>query len=194
MFQRSVHEHGTNDLRLTAGYSFFVSRSVQTPPTHIQIFSCGGTIDKIYFDAKSEYEVGEPQIDAIFREANVGFSFNVESLMRKDSLEMTDQDRELIRKRIEESDADHILVTHGTDTMPETARSLMSIEGKVIVLTGSMTPARFRGSDAEFNIGCAVGALQSQTPGVYIAMNGCVFPGNAVRKNRDAQRFEPIES
>lgn len=163
-----------------------------TPHTdlHIQIFSCGGTIDKVYFDAKSEYEVGDPQILAIFQEANVAFRYSIHQLMRKDSLEMTDDDRALVRRSVESCSSDRILITHGTDLMPVTARSLLGISGKTIVLTGSMTPARFQRSDAEFNIGCAVGALMSLPHGVYIAMNGCVFPGDLVRKNRTEGRFE----
>lgn len=159
---------------------------------HVQIFSCGGTIDKIYFDAKSQYEVGEPQIAAIFHRANVSFDFSTESLMRKDSLEMDDADRALIRARIEVSEHRRFLITHGTDTMPETALFLAGLSEKTIVLTGSMAPARFEVSDAEFNIGCAVGALQSLDAGVYVVMNGCVFPAGKVRKNREAGRFEWI--
>ena len=159
---------------------------------HVQIFSCGGTIDKVYFDAKSEYEVGEPRIIEIFRRANVSFEYSIDSLMRKDSLEMNDEDRALIRSRIAASEYHRFLITHGTDTMPETAQVLSGLNGKTIVLTGSMTPARFEASDAEFNIGCAVGALQSRSPGVYIAMNGRVFPAGHVRKNREAGCFEWI--
>ncbi len=157
---------------------------------HIQIFSCGGTIDKVYFDATSDYSVGEPQIDAIFRETAVGFSYTIESLMRKDSLDMTDEDRELLRKRVVASPHSLFLITHGTDTMTETARYLIGIPHKTIVLTGSMKPSRFRITDAEFNIGCAVGALQSKPAGVYVAMNGRVFAGNSVRKNRERRQFE----
>lgn len=159
---------------------------------HVHICSCGGTIDKVYFDAKSAYEVGEPQIVEIFHRANVMFSYSIESLMRKDSLAMNNEDRALIRSRIEASQHQRFLVTHGTDTMPETALALAGLSHKTIVLTGSMAPARFEASDAEFNIGCAVGALQTQMPGVYIAMNGCVFPSGRVRKNREAGRFELI--
>lgn len=160
---------------------------------HVQIFSCGGTIDKVYFDAKSEYEVGEPRILEIFRRANVSFEYSIESLMRKDSLDMNDEDRALIRSRIAASEHQRFLITHGTDTMPETAQALSGLSDKTIVLTGSMTPARFEASDAEFNIGCAVGALQSRSPGVYIAMNGHVFPAGHVQKNREAGRFEWAE-
>jgi L-asparaginase len=159
---------------------------------HIQILSCGGTIDKVYFDAKSEFEVGEPRIVEIFRRANVAFEYSIEPLMRKDSLDMKDQDRALIRSRIEASRQRRFLITHGTDTMPETAQILLGLTEKTIVLTGSMTPARFEASDAEFNIGFAVGVLQTHEPGVYIAMNGCVFPAGHVRKNREAARFEWI--
>jgi L-asparaginase len=167
------------------------TKSTREQPV-VQIFSCGGTIDKVYFDANSEYEVGEPQIAAIFRQANVGFTFVIESLFRKDSLEMTDADRQDIRDRVAACPSQRILITHGTDTMPESAAALLGVEGKTIVLTGSMTPARFSASDAEFNIGCAVGALYSQSPGVYVAMNGCVFEAGKVRKNREAGRFERL--
>lgn len=156
----------------------------------IRILSCGGTIDKVYFDAQSEYQVGDPQIEAIFRGANVTFAYVIEPVLRKDSLEMTDEDRQFLRGRVEQSAERHILITHGTDTLAATARALLGIPDKVIVLTGSMTPAQFRMSDAEFNIGCAVGALQSQQVGVYVAMNGRVFPGEQVRKNRVKRVFE----
>lgn len=160
-------------------------------PDFVQIYSCGGTIDKVYFDASSQYEVGEPQIAQIFHRAHVNFEFAIESLMRKDSLEMTASDRAMVRQTLEISPHDHFLITHGTDTMPETARSLLGMSGnKIVVLTGSMSPARFEASDAEFNIGCAVGALMSARPGVYIAMNGQVFPADNVRKNLEARRFE----
>ena len=156
----------------------------------IQIFSCGGTIDKVYFDAKSDYAVGEPQIKTVFDDALVAFDYKIESLMRKDSLEMTDEDRAQIRLRVQQIESRHVLITHGTDTMADTAASLVGIDEKVIVLTGSMTPARFRVTDAVFNIGCAVGVLQSKPPGVYLAMNGRAFDAGRVHKNRDAQRFE----
>jgi L-asparaginase len=105
---------------------------------------------------------------------------------------MIDEDRALIRSRIAASEHQRFLITHGTDTMPETAQVLSALTDKTIVLTGSMTPARFEASDAEFNIGCAVGALQGQKSGVYIAMNGRIFSAGHVRKNREAGRFEWI--
>lgn len=157
----------------------------------IRVIATGGTIDKVYFDAASTYEVGEPQVGPVFRESNVTFDFVVESVMQKDSLAMTDADRALVRDRVMAAPEKHILVTHGTDTMTATAAALAGVPDKVIVFTGAMQPARFRQSDAVFNLGCAVGALQALPPGVYIAMNGVVAPADQVKKNRAASRFEP---
>ncbi|MGH8400950.1 MAG: asparaginase domain-containing protein [Gammaproteobacteria bacterium] len=156
----------------------------------MRIFTTGGTIDKIYFDAKSEFEVGEPQIGDILRETGVGFPFEITALMRKDSLDMNEADRSMIRVAVAGCVERRILITHGTDTMTDTAVALQGIAGKVIVLTGALNPARFRGSDAIFNIGGAVIAAQSMPPGIYIVMNGRVFDALKVRKNRDKNRFE----
>lgn len=157
----------------------------------LQIFACGGTIDKVYFDAKSEYQVGEPQVQRILQIAGVTVPYDVQSLLRKDSLDITDDDRIVIRDRVERCEASRILITHGTDQMADTAKSLLGVPGKTIVLTGAHSPALFVGSDAQFNIGCALGAVQSLPPGVYIVMNGNVFPGDRVKKNRAQSRFEP---
>ena len=156
------------------------------------IVTTGGTIDKVYFDDKSDYQVGEPQIGHILEELGVAFRFRVIPIMRKDSLHIEAADRELLRATIAAQEEAHVLVTHGTDTMIDTARVLASIAAKTIVLTGALNPARFRGSDAEFNIGTAVGAVQSLPPGVYIAMNGRVWDPAKVRKNVAANRFEAI--
>ena len=156
------------------------------------IVTTGGTIDKIYFDDKSDFQVGDPQIGRILDELGVAFRFNVIPILRKDSLHITDADRALLRSTIAAQDAAHVLVTHGTDSMVETARVLADIPGKTIVLTGALNPARFRGSDAEFNVGTAVGAVQSLPPGVYIAMNGRIWDPASVRKNVDANRFEAV--
>jgi L-asparaginase len=160
----------------------------------IRILTTGGTIDKIYFDAKSEFQVGEPQIGELLREAIVSFDFTVESILKKDSLDMTDDDRGLIRRHVRDDDCDRILITHGTDTMVVTANALLGIEGKTVVLTGSMQPARLRVSDAIFNIGFAIAAVQLLDAGVYIAMNGRVFDPRTVRKNIERHRFEQVES
>jgi L-asparaginase len=160
----------------------------------LHIITTGGTIDKIYFDAKSDYQVGEPVIGELLRKMEVGFPFTVESAMRKDSLDMTDKDRELIRRLASDCAEDCVLITHGTDGMVATAMALQGIEGKRIVLTGALQPAAFTGSDAIFNIGCAIGAVQSKASGVYIAMNGEVFDADKVRKNVPANRFEHVET
>ncbi|WP_029132667.1 asparaginase domain-containing protein [Sedimenticola selenatireducens] len=158
----------------------------------IKIYTTGGTIDKIYFDQKSEFQVGEPQILELLREANITFDFEVESLMRKDSLDMSDADRALIAERIRKDLNERILLTHGTDTMVETAKALVGIPGKTIVLVGSMQPARLRYSDAIFNIGYAVATVQMMPPGIYVAMNGQVFDPLHARKNVAGHRFEAI--
>ncbi|MBC7188047.1 MAG: asparaginase [Calditrichaeota bacterium] len=159
----------------------------------IKILTTGGTIDKIYFDRKSEFQVGDPQIAEVLKEANVVLEYEIEQLMRKDSLDMTEEDRQLIREAIvRDTTHRHFVITHGTDTMIETARVLRGIPGKVIVLTGAMQPARFRLTDAVFNIGCAIMAVQTLPEGVYIAMNGRLFrPENTV-KNVELNRFEEL--
>jgi L-asparaginase len=157
---------------------------------HLTIVTTGGTIDKVYFDDKSTYQIGAPQIGDILTQLGVAFTFDVIPLLRKDSLHVTDADRDLIRRTIDAQPHRHVLVTHGTDTMVETARVLQGLSGKAIVLTGALNPARFQGSDAVFNIGCAVGALQALPDGAYIAMNGRIWDPLRVRKNRDANRFE----
>ncbi len=158
----------------------------------VKIFCTGGTIDKVYFDALSDYQVGDPVVPDILAEAMAGFSYTVESILKKDSLEITDADRETIFNRVQAESCPRILVTHGTDTMIDTARRLEAISNKTIVLTGAMQPARFRNTDAIFNVGYAVAAAQHLPAGVYLAMSGQVFTPDAVRKNRDAAKFEPV--
>ncbi len=156
------------------------------------VVTTGGTIDKVYFDDKSDFQVGEPQIGRILQELGVAFRFNVIPIIRKDSLHISDADRELVRDTIAAQPARHVLITHGTDSMVQTAQVLAGMPDKTIVLTGALNPARFRGSDAEFNIGCAVGAVQSLPFGVSIALNGRSWDPLKVRKNVDANRFEAI--
>lgn len=157
--------------------------------TQLHIFTTGGTIDKVYFDALSEFQVGETALDAILREANVSLDYQITSLMRKDSLELTDADRAAIHRAVSTCEATNILITHGTDTMAQTASALSQIADKTVVLTGSMQPARLRSTDAIFNVGFAVAAAQLKPPGVYIAMNGQVFEAGHVHKDRAAGRF-----
>ncbi len=158
---------------------------------HLLIITTGGTIDKIYFDDKSDYQVGEPQIAGTLNLMHVAFRYDMETLMRKDSLHMTDADRQAIRAAVEASEAKHILITHGTDSMVDTAGALEGLGDRRIVLTGALHPARFRDSDAVFNIGCALGAVQCVDPGVWIVMNGVVWDPRKVVKNVAENRFEP---
>lgn len=158
---------------------------------HLTVITTGGTIDKVYFDAKSDYQIGAPQIGDILAKLGVAFEFDVIPVLRKDSLDLTAADRAEIRAAVVGQGHRRVLITHGTDTMVDTARALAGIPGKTIVLTGALNPARFQGSDAVFNIGCAVGAVQTLGDGVWIAMNGRVWDPAHVRKNRAANRFEP---
>jgi L-asparaginase len=156
----------------------------------IKFFAVGGTIDKVYFDRLSTYKVGEPGVSDILREANVSFEYAYESILRKDSLNMTEKDRQMIFDLVAAEETRHIVITHGTDTMVKTAKRLKGIKDKVIVLTGAMQPALFKSTDAEFNIGAAVAAVQLLPDGVYIVMNGLVLDPDKVRKNRKLHRFE----
>ena len=160
----------------------------------IKFFAVGGTIDKVYFDQKSTYTVGDPGVQEILKEANVTFEYACDSILQKDSLDMTDEDRQLVYEKVKADPNRYIVLTHGTDTMVLTARILAAVPDKVIVLTGSMQPARFKASDAEFNIGAAVAAVQILPSGVYIAMNGRIFDPEKVEKNWELNRFEEIES
>ena len=158
----------------------------------ILILTTGGTIDKNYFDALSEYQIVDSGIPALLKEARVALPLRIEEVCRKDSLELTDADRAEIARRIAEAPETRVVITHGTDTMTETAKVLAGIAGKTIVLTGALSPARFAETDAPFNLGMAFAAVQIAPPGVYIAMSGQVFDGLRVRKDRAAGRFVEI--
>lgn len=160
--------------------------------TRIQIFTTGGTIDKSYFDELSKYQVGESKVADFLRSAKVSLPFEVSEIFRKDSLDLCDQDRELIRHRVANSEVDRLIITHGTDTMTETANALADVPGKTIVLVGALTPARFAESDAVFNLGMAFATAQIAPCGVYITMNGTVFRANHVRKDRELGAFVNI--
>ena len=158
----------------------------------ILVVTTGGTIDKVYFDAKSDFQVGEPQISEVLRDANLCIDYRVVSLLRKDSLELTDQDRELIYQSVADSASARVVITHGTDTMIATAKRLEGIRDKTVVLTGAMQPARFRFTDAVFNVASAMMAAQILPPGIYITMNGQIFDPHKTRKNVEMNRFEEI--
>ena len=159
----------------------------------ICFITTGGTIDKIYFDALSDYHVGDSPLQSILLEGLVDFAYDIVPLLRKDSLEVTNEDRAALREYIASHEASHYVITHGTDTMQDTAEALVGLENRTIVLTGALTPARFRTTDAPFNVGMAVAAVQVSPPGVYIAMSGQVFEAGAVRKNRAENRFEATD-
>ena len=161
-----------------------------TYPIKIKFLAVGGTIDKVYFDRLSAYKVGEPGISEILSDANVSFVYECESILRKDSLYMTEKDRQKVFDKVASEEIRHVVITHGTDTMVKTAKKLKAVKGKVIVLTGAMQPARFKSTDAEFNIGTAAAAVQLLPEGVYIVMNGRVMDPDRVRKNRKLNRFE----
>ncbi|QCF26716.1 asparaginase domain-containing protein [Hydrocarboniclastica marina] len=163
----------------------------------LRIFTTGGTFDKVYFDANSEFQIGDSEIPEMLREANVTFDIAVESVLRKDSLELTDEDRQILYERVAKVPETRVLITHGTDTMVQTAQLLLADEraklgGKTIVITGAMQPSRMRRSDAMFNLGFAVAAVQVLQAGVYLAMNGRLFDPREARKNVQAHRFEAI--
>ncbi len=158
----------------------------------IRFITTGGTIDKIYFDELSQFEVGDSQVRHVLTEALVGFDYDVVPMMQKDSLELTDADRQQLHDFVANDDAERYVITHGTDTMPQTADALADLTDKTIVLTGALSPARFRSTDAVFNVGMAVAAVQVAVPGVYIAMSGRVFAAGEVRKNRAENRFEKL--
>ena len=156
----------------------------------IRFITTGGTIDKIYFDDLSQFEVGESQIQHILHEGLVDFDYEVIPLLHKDSLDITEEDRQKLHDYIAADAGDRYVVTHGTDSMADTAKVLADLEGKIIILTGALTPARFKTTDAMFNVGMAVAAAQLASPGVYIAMSGQVFPAGSAHKNRAENKFE----
>ena len=158
----------------------------------LEILTTGGTIDKVYFDKKSNYEVGDPFVEELLHKMNVNISFKVKSLMKIDSLEMTDIHREEILNYIKNSNANNFLITHGTDSIVETAIYLKKISDKTIVLTGSLKPAIFIDNDAIFNVGSALTSAQILKKGVYIVINGQVFNPDNVRKNLEKNIFETI--
>jgi L-asparaginase len=157
----------------------------------IVFIQTGGTIDKDYPRATGGYafEIGESAAKRILQRANPSFDFEIVSILRKDSLDIIEEDRKKIREACEKTAADRIIVTHGSDTMIETAEKLSSIKNKVIVLTGATKPEKFVDSDASFNLGTAVGAINVLKQGVYIAMNGRIYPWNKVKRNRETGQF-----
>ena len=162
----------------------------------ILVLTTGGTIDKVYFDALSDFEVGASMVSELLREAHVHAPFEIHELLRKDSLELTESDRALIADTVGGHAAQRVVITHGTDTMTATAEVLQAdarCADKTIVLTGALAPARFAQSDATFNVGMAFAAVQTLPPGAYIVMNGQVFKAGRVVKDRQSNRFLDLQ-
>ena len=167
---------------------------LQNSLSPIVVLTTGGTIDKTYFDALSKYQVGESVVQKLLEIGRVTYPFRIIDALRKDSLDLSPEDREYLRAKVAELPTTRVVITHGTDTMTETARVMAGIRDKTIVFTGSLSPARFSESDATFNLGMAFATVQVAAPGVYIAMSGHVFRADKVRKDHAAGRFVPLEA
>ena len=159
----------------------------------VRIFITGGTFDKEYNELNGELFFKDSHLPEMLRLGRCKVDVDIRTLMMIDSLEMTDEDRELIARHCETSEEDQIVITHGTDTMTDTARVLAEkIRDKTIVLTGAMIPYKFGSSDGLFNLGSALAFVQNLPNGVYIAMNGKCFNWNNVRKNKQTGMFEEL--
>lgn len=159
----------------------------------ILFLQTGGTIDKDYPSNEDNhgysFSITEPAFNRILERVNPSFSFKRETVLKKDSLDITDEDRRAILQACRDSTEQRIIITHGTDTMLKTAELLSEVSDKTIVLTGAMLPELFKNSDADFNIGVAVSAVSYMKPGVYIAMNGRVLSWNQVIFDKQTSRF-----
>jgi len=161
-----------------------VSVNEGDPRDPIVVFTTGGTIDKNYFDALSQYQIEGTVVSRLLQVAGVTHPYHLIEVLHKDSIDMTDEDRALLVKHIREVKYGRVVITHGTDTMDKTALTIAAHTDKTVVLTGALSPARFIESDAAFNLGMAFATAQVASPGVYIAMNGTVFPGDEAVKDR----------
>jgi len=163
------------------------------PPAPIRIFVTGGTFDKEYDEIRARLYFKDTHLPEMLRLGRCRVEVSIRTLMMVDSLDMTDADRSVIVQNCRHCEQPRIVITHGTDTMVETARALAAeIRDKTIVLTGAMIPWAFGSSDGLFNLGSALSFVQSLPPGVYVAMNGRHFAWNRVRKNRETGVFEEV--
>ena len=156
----------------------------------IRFLITGGTIDKEYNELNGELYFPKTHLIEMLKQARCKYPVATEQLMLKDSLEMSANDRERIKKACLSAVENKIIVTHGTDTMVDTARHLVGIKDKTIVLFGAMIPYSMSHSDALFNLGCAVAAVQTLKSGVYITMNGKVVKYDEVVKNKKIGEFQ----
>ncbi len=157
----------------------------------ITFIQTGGTIDKDYPKKIKGYafEISEPAVGRIIEKLNPSFEYEIISVLKKDSLEITDEDRDKIKDMCKKTKNDKIIITHGTDTMLETAKAISEIKDKTIIITGAMRPERFSNSDAPINIGTAIGAINALENGVYIAMQGIVFRWDKCTRNMITGQF-----
>jgi L-asparaginase len=163
------------------------------PVDSIRILATGGTFDKEYNELTGELFFKSTHTGDMLALGRCLLDVEIETLMMIDSLQMTDADRQAILARCREVPETRIVITHGTDTMPETAAVLGAAQtGKTVVLTGAMVPYKFGSSDGMFNLGTALAFVQTLAPGVYVAMNGRCFPWNSVRKNKQLGIFEAV--
>jgi L-asparaginase len=164
------------------------------PIEQIRLLVTGGTIDKSYCPVEGQLSFSRTHVLAMLKQARVDLpEANVQTLLLKDSLDLTDADREVICQAAAAATETKLIVTHGTDTMVQTAERLAAKHlAKTIVLVGAMVPYTFSNSDGLFNLGLAFGAAQLLPTGVYVAMNGRIFPWHVVRKNKTLGMFEPI--
>jgi L-asparaginase len=161
----------------------------------IKIFVTGGTFDKEYNELNGELYFKKTHLHEMLALGRSQLKVDIETIMMKDSLEMSNDDRNKIVQQCLESDVSKILITHGTDTMVETATLLAKkITTKTIVLTGAMIPYKFGSSDGLFNLGSALSFLQSLPHGIYIAMNGNIFNWDNVKKNKKLGLFQPLKN
>ena len=157
----------------------------------IRIFITGGTFDKEYNELNGQLYFKDTHLSDLLEMGRNRVPVEIRTLMMVDSLEMTDEDRQMIAYQCEQCDEDRIIITHGTDTMTETAKLLaQKVKNKTIVLTGAMIPIKFGSSDGLFNLGSALAFCQTLPFGVYIAMNGRYFNWDNVRKNKETGMFE----
>lgn len=160
----------------------------------IRIFVTGGTFDKEYNELNGTLFFKDTHLPEMLKLGRARVPIEIRTLMMMDSIDMTDADRELIAQNCLKADEDKIIITHGTDTMVETARVIASkVKDKTIVLTGAMIPYKFGSSDGLFNLGSAIAFVQTLPKGVYIAMNGRYFNWDNCVKNRDKGEFEEIK-
>jgi L-asparaginase len=161
----------------------------------IRVFVTGGTFDKTYDEIAGRLSFRDTHVPEMLRLGRARLPVHVQTLMMVDSLEMSGEDRDAIVRHCLDAIERQIVITHGTDTMVETAHALArTVSGKTIVLTGAMIPYAFGSSDGLFNLGSALSFVQVLPPGIYIAMNGRHYRWDAVRKNRDTGSFEPVEA